>query len=196
MVRFLCLFQLLTLASTPSNNIKNYFSLCRRLILGRKTVPQVASEDEDEDVVAEHLRVSSGAAGSDILQVNQLTKVYQYLKTKVPAVKKLSVGIPAGEVSLSLYPLHTVHRNTFTFIHWRSVKRDKFNVSFEISLKTFILTNFILVFKMNNIHILIDYLHSSGNRLICNLSILQSVKLGLVRLCLCSTGGAAREHIT
>uniref|UniRef100_A0A8C4EHN3 ATP-binding cassette, sub-family A (ABC1), member 12 n=1 Tax=Dicentrarchus labrax TaxID=13489 RepID=A0A8C4EHN3_DICLA len=63
----------------------------------RKTVPQGACEDEDEDVAAEHLRVSSGAASSDLLQVNQLTKVYQHLKKKVPAVKKLSVGIPAGE---------------------------------------------------------------------------------------------------
>uniref|UniRef100_A0A3Q3JQ42 ABC transporter domain-containing protein n=1 Tax=Monopterus albus TaxID=43700 RepID=A0A3Q3JQ42_MONAL len=69
----------------------------RRLICGRKTVSQEPCEDEDEDVVAEHLRVSSGGASSDILQVNQLTKVYQYLKTKVHAVKRLSVGIPAGE---------------------------------------------------------------------------------------------------
>ncbi|XP_044222425.1 glucosylceramide transporter ABCA12 [Thunnus albacares] len=69
----------------------------RRLICGRKTVPQVACEDEDEDVATEHLRVSSGAASSDILQVNQLTKVYQHLNKKVHAVKRLSVGIPAGE---------------------------------------------------------------------------------------------------
>lgn len=69
----------------------------RRLICGRKTVPQVACEDEDEDVAAEHLRVSSGAAGSDLLQVNQLTKVYQHFKKKVTAVKRISVGIPAGE---------------------------------------------------------------------------------------------------
>uniref|UniRef100_A0A8C4GN07 ATP-binding cassette, sub-family A (ABC1), member 12 n=1 Tax=Dicentrarchus labrax TaxID=13489 RepID=A0A8C4GN07_DICLA len=69
----------------------------RHLICSRKTVPQGACEDEDEDVAAEHLRVSSGAASSDLLQVNQLTKVYQHLKKKVPAVKKLSVGIPAGE---------------------------------------------------------------------------------------------------
>lgn len=56
-------------------------------------------EDEDEDVSAEHQRVASGAACSDLLQVIQLTKVYQHLKRKVHAVKKLSVGIPAGEVS-------------------------------------------------------------------------------------------------
>ncbi|XP_037645999.1 uncharacterized protein abca12 isoform X4 [Sebastes umbrosus] len=69
----------------------------RNLICSRKTVPQVAYEDEDEDVAAENLRVSSGAASTDILQVNQLTKVYQHLRKKVPAVKSLSVGIPAGE---------------------------------------------------------------------------------------------------
>lgn len=62
-------------------------------------MPRVAREDEDEDVANEHLRVSSGAASSDILQVNQLTKVYQHLNKKVYAVKRLSVGIPAGEVS-------------------------------------------------------------------------------------------------
>nr|XP_046260291.1 glucosylceramide transporter ABCA12 [Scatophagus argus] len=69
----------------------------RHLICGRKTLPQVAVEDEDDDVAAERLRVSSGAASSDILQVNQLTKIYQHLKKKVYAVKRLSVGIPAGE---------------------------------------------------------------------------------------------------
>lgn len=57
-------------------------------------------EDEDEDVASEHQRVASGAASSDILQVNQLTKVYQHLNKKVHAVKRLSVGIPAGEVGL------------------------------------------------------------------------------------------------
>lgn len=60
----------------------------------------MACEDEDEDVAAEYRRVAIGAASSDILQVNQLTKVYQHLKKKVYAVKRLSVGIPAGEVSL------------------------------------------------------------------------------------------------
>ncbi|XP_008296369.1 ATP-binding cassette sub-family A member 12 [Stegastes partitus] len=69
----------------------------RRLFCRPKAMPHVACNDEDEDVVAEHLRVSSGAANSDILQVNQLTKVYQRFKRKVPAVKRLSVGIPAGE---------------------------------------------------------------------------------------------------
>lgn len=64
-------------------------------------MPPVVCEDEDEDVAAERMRVASGAASSDLLQVNQLTKVYQNLKRRVHAVKKLSVGIPAGEVSFN-----------------------------------------------------------------------------------------------
>lgn len=66
-------------------------------------MPPVVCEDEDEDVSAEHQRVASGAASSDLLQVIQLTKVYQHFKRKVHAVKKLSVGIPAGEVSFTDY---------------------------------------------------------------------------------------------
>ncbi|KAL7385147.1 hypothetical protein ABVT39_016568 [Epinephelus coioides] len=69
----------------------------RNLIRGSKKVLNAPCEDEDEDVAAERQRVSSGAASTDLLQVNQLTKVYQHLKGKIHAVKKLSVGIPAGE---------------------------------------------------------------------------------------------------
>ncbi|XP_072301151.1 glucosylceramide transporter ABCA12 [Eucyclogobius newberryi] len=69
----------------------------RDLIRRRKEIPLVPCVNEDEDVAAEHLRVSSGAASLDVLQVNQLTKVYQHLNKKVPAVKKLSLGVPAGE---------------------------------------------------------------------------------------------------
>ncbi|KAM6934409.1 glucosylceramide transporter ABCA12 [Xenentodon cancila] len=76
---------------------KSLMRKVRHLVLGRKTVPQVALDDEDEDVALEHLRVSSGAASSELLQVNQLSKIYEHLKKKVYAVKRLSVGIPAGE---------------------------------------------------------------------------------------------------
>ncbi|XP_065818444.1 glucosylceramide transporter ABCA12 [Labrus bergylta] len=69
----------------------------RHLICGRKTVSHVAPEDEDQDVTTEHQRVASGAASSDILQVNHLTKIYQNFSKKVQAVKGVSVGIPAGE---------------------------------------------------------------------------------------------------
>uniref|UniRef100_A0A7N9AYI5 ATP-binding cassette, sub-family A (ABC1), member 12 n=1 Tax=Mastacembelus armatus TaxID=205130 RepID=A0A7N9AYI5_9TELE len=65
-----------------------------RLLLNKFLMRKVLCENEDKDVVAEHVRVSSGAATSDILQVNQLSKVYQHLKRKVCAVKGLSVGIP------------------------------------------------------------------------------------------------------
>ncbi|KAM8855240.1 uncharacterized protein abca12 [Spinachia spinachia] len=69
----------------------------RNLIWSRKTVPQVACEEEDMDVATERLRVSTGAASTDLLQVNQLSKVYRHFNKKVHAVKRLSVGIPAGE---------------------------------------------------------------------------------------------------
>ena len=52
-------------------------------------------------MVAERHRVDSGAANADVLQLNQLTKIYQHLNKKVQAVKRLSVGIPAGEVCIS-----------------------------------------------------------------------------------------------
>ncbi len=64
----------------------------------KKNVVQSYSPNEDEDVVAERLRVDRGAANADILQVNHLSKVYQNLNKRVQAVKRLSVGIPAGEV--------------------------------------------------------------------------------------------------
>ncbi|XP_061827806.2 glucosylceramide transporter ABCA12 [Nerophis lumbriciformis] len=68
----------------------------RHLIVGRKSLPR-AMEDQDQDVVAEHVRVASGAADCDILQVKQLTKIYQHLNKKNYAVQSLSVGVPAGE---------------------------------------------------------------------------------------------------
>lgn len=64
----------------------------------KKNVVQSYSPNEDEDVVAERLRVDRGDASADILQVKHLTKVYQNLNKRVQAVKRLSVGIPAGEV--------------------------------------------------------------------------------------------------
>lgn len=73
----------------------------RSLWTRRHSAPQTGSqgEDVDEDVRAEHQRVDSGAAGSDLLQVSQLTKIYRHLNRQVQAVNKLSFGIPAGEVS-------------------------------------------------------------------------------------------------
>ncbi|XP_068602787.1 glucosylceramide transporter ABCA12 [Brachionichthys hirsutus] len=76
---------------------KSLIRKVRHVLCGRKTVQTASWEDVDEDVVGEHMRVSSGAASSDILQVKQLTKVYQHLKKKTYVVQRLSVGIPAGE---------------------------------------------------------------------------------------------------
>jgi len=72
--------------------------LHRRLFGCKRNVIQSYSPNEDEDVVAERLRVYRGDANADILQVNELSKVYQNLSKRVQAVKSLSVGIPAGEV--------------------------------------------------------------------------------------------------
>ncbi|XP_051999206.1 glucosylceramide transporter ABCA12-like [Xyrauchen texanus] len=76
---------------------KSLLRKVRRLICRKKDFLQSYSPNQDEDVMAECLRVNSGDASADILQVNQLTKVYQHLKKRVQAVKQLSVGIPAGE---------------------------------------------------------------------------------------------------
>ena len=73
--------------------------------MGKRVLPPVAvdgqdgQDGEDEDVTAEHARVSSGEANSDLLQVCRLSKDYQYLNKKVHAVNQVSLGIPAGEVS-------------------------------------------------------------------------------------------------
>ncbi|KAM9487078.1 uncharacterized protein abca12 [Clarias gariepinus] len=78
---------------------KSLFRRLRRLWTRLLSVPQTGSwgQDVDEDVLAERQRVDSGAAGSDLLQVSQLTKVYRHLNRRVQAVNKLSFGIPAGE---------------------------------------------------------------------------------------------------
>ncbi|XP_056610473.1 glucosylceramide transporter ABCA12 [Triplophysa dalaica] len=76
---------------------KSLIRKVRRLICRKKIVAQSYNPNDDEDVTAERLRVNSGAASADILQVNQLSKIYQHLKRRVHAVNGLSVGIPAGE---------------------------------------------------------------------------------------------------
>uniref|UniRef100_G1R6H3 ATP binding cassette subfamily A member 12 n=1 Tax=Nomascus leucogenys TaxID=61853 RepID=G1R6H3_NOMLE len=53
--------------------------------------------DEDEDVRAERLRVESGAAEFDLVQLYRLTKTYQLIHKKIIAVNNISIGIPAGE---------------------------------------------------------------------------------------------------
>lgn len=58
--------------------------------------------DEDEDVQAERLRVESGAADFDLVQLHRLTKTYQLIHKKIVAVNNISIGIPAGEVTILL----------------------------------------------------------------------------------------------
>ncbi|KAL8576510.1 hypothetical protein ACOMHN_003068 [Nucella lapillus] len=56
-------------------------------------------EDEDEDVAKERRRVLSGAADSDIMRLENLTKVYWApgRKGRMAAVDHLCVGVPAGQ---------------------------------------------------------------------------------------------------
>lgn len=52
--------------------------------------------EEDEDVARERQRILSGAGQPDILELRQLTKIYK--RKQKPAVDRLCVGIPPGEV--------------------------------------------------------------------------------------------------
>ncbi|KAM5228805.1 glucosylceramide transporter ABCA12 [Ctenodactylus gundi] len=59
--------------------------------------PIMEIANEDEDVRAERLRVESGAAEFDLVQLHRLTKTYQLIHKKIIAVNNISIGIPAGE---------------------------------------------------------------------------------------------------
>ncbi|NP_001414620.1 ATP-binding cassette sub-family A member 12 [Rattus norvegicus] len=59
--------------------------------------PVMETVDEDEDVHTERLRVESGAAEFDLVQLHRLTKTYQLIHKKIIAVNNISLGIPAGE---------------------------------------------------------------------------------------------------
>ncbi|XP_048200131.1 glucosylceramide transporter ABCA12 [Perognathus longimembris pacificus] len=59
--------------------------------------PVTETIDEDEDVRAERIRVESGAAEFDLVQLHRLTKTYQLIHKKIIAVNNISLGIPAGE---------------------------------------------------------------------------------------------------
>lgn len=60
-------------------------------------LPPVA--EEDGDVQAERSRVESGKADFDVVQLQNLTKIYHLPHKRITAVKNISLGIPAGEVS-------------------------------------------------------------------------------------------------
>lgn len=61
------------------------------------SLPVMETVDEDEDVRSERLRVESGAAEFDLVQLHRLTKTYQLIHKKIIAVNNISLGIPAGE---------------------------------------------------------------------------------------------------
>ncbi|XP_065696922.1 glucosylceramide transporter ABCA12 [Patagioenas fasciata] len=58
-------------------------------------LPPVA--EEDGDVQAERNRVESGKADFDVVQLQNLTKIYHLPYKRIMAVKNISLGIPAGE---------------------------------------------------------------------------------------------------
>uniref|UniRef100_A0A8C3NLH8 Uncharacterized protein n=1 Tax=Geospiza parvula TaxID=87175 RepID=A0A8C3NLH8_GEOPR len=51
----------------------------------------------DGDVQAERSRVESGKADFDVVQLQNLTKIYHLPHKRITAVKNISLGIPAGE---------------------------------------------------------------------------------------------------
>ncbi|XP_014807435.1 PREDICTED: ATP-binding cassette sub-family A member 12 [Calidris pugnax] len=53
--------------------------------------------EEDGDVQAERSRVESGKADFDVVQLQNLTKIYHLPHKRIVAVKNISLGIPAGE---------------------------------------------------------------------------------------------------
>ncbi|OCT61274.1 hypothetical protein XELAEV_18047298mg [Xenopus laevis] len=53
--------------------------------------------EEDEDVRAERERVDSGQAATDLLQLQDLTKVYHHVGKNMVAVNNMTLSIPAGE---------------------------------------------------------------------------------------------------
>ncbi|XP_062972176.1 glucosylceramide transporter ABCA12 [Elgaria multicarinata webbii] len=58
---------------------------------------ETIDEEEDKDVQAERERVTLGLADCDILQLQNLTKIYHLPHRRIVAVKNVSIGIPAGE---------------------------------------------------------------------------------------------------
>ncbi|XP_010120287.1 PREDICTED: ATP-binding cassette sub-family A member 12 [Chlamydotis macqueenii] len=53
--------------------------------------------EEDGDVQAERNRVESGKADFDVVQLQNLTKIYHLPHKRIVAVKNISLGVPAGE---------------------------------------------------------------------------------------------------
>lgn len=66
---------------------------------GKPLLADDDEEEEDKDVRAERERVTSGQANYDMLQLQNLTKVYHHPRRRIVAVNNVNIGIPAGEVS-------------------------------------------------------------------------------------------------
>lgn len=75
--------------------IEYRFFLPRRRV--NAALKPLDAKDEDEDVQRERLRIERGGGSSDILRVDNLTKVYQSRKKRNVAVNRLCVGVPKGE---------------------------------------------------------------------------------------------------
>lgn len=85
-----------------SKQVNSLVSHSLRLLFDRvhgKPPLPLETADEDEDVRGERERVESGKADFDTLQLQNLTKIYHLPHKRIVAVKNLSIGIPAGEVS-------------------------------------------------------------------------------------------------
>ncbi|XP_061463687.1 glucosylceramide transporter ABCA12 isoform X2 [Rhineura floridana] len=58
---------------------------------------EATDETEDKDVQAERQRVTLGLTDYDMLQLQNLTKIYHLPLRRIVAVKNVTLGIPAGE---------------------------------------------------------------------------------------------------
>uniref|UniRef100_A0A8C8AZD4 ATP binding cassette subfamily A member 12 n=1 Tax=Otus sunia TaxID=257818 RepID=A0A8C8AZD4_9STRI len=66
-------------------------------MIQRRTLDFFNSLNGDGDVQAERNRVESGKADFDVVQLQNLTKIYHLPHKRIVAVKNISLGIPAGE---------------------------------------------------------------------------------------------------
>ena len=58
-------------------------------------------DEEDADVAEERERVLGGGAGSDLIRLTNITKIYNTRgREKHLAVHKLCLGVPKGEVCI------------------------------------------------------------------------------------------------
>ncbi|KAJ6650375.1 hypothetical protein lerEdw1_010920 [Lerista edwardsae] len=88
-------------ASPRRENLTQYYFICSRFLFNKlhgKPLLVDEEEEEDKDVQAERERVTSGHANYDMLQLQNLTKVYHHPRRRIVAVNNVNIGIPAGEI--------------------------------------------------------------------------------------------------